>query len=275
MPNPKVSILLPVYNGARFIADAIKSVLAQTFRDWELIVLDDGSTDETEAVAKKAALADRRIRYKPNGTNLGIQKTLNRGLELACGEYVARIDDDDEWADPEKLAAQVSFLDVHGDYALVGTGAVVVDEDGRELFRYLFPERDAAIRKRILFKNCFIHSSVLFRRAAVMALGGYGEGETTRHVEDYDLWLRLGRTAKFANLPRYAVRFRLRPGNISSQNKAEQLRRGLVLAWRYGADYRNRFLAAVFGALRLFGYRIFLFLPMTVRQSILRRYKQF
>ena len=104
--EPKISILLPVYNGARFLKGAVGSVLRQNFNDWELLILDDGSSDKTPAIAREYVAADKRIRYEPNPKNIGIQKTLNRGLALAHGEYIARIDDDD-WLGGRLAEAQL------------------------------------------------------------------------------------------------------------------------------------------------------------------------
>ncbi len=271
---PKVSIILPVYNGERFLARAIRSVQAQSFQDWELVVVDDGSKDGSAAVARTAAEKDKRLKYVFQ-ENSGIQKALNHGLSLARGEYVARVDDDDEWLDQEKLQAQVDFLNAHPEHVLIGTGAIVKDEAGRELYRYLPPIEDVAIRQRLLQRNCFIHSSVLFRAEPVRRLGGYPETKETLHVEDYDLWLRLGRNGKLANLPRYATGFTLRPGNISSRNKSEQFQKDLRLTSAYRRDYPGYLPAMARGYLRLWGYRLFRLLPGALRNKILKTYKEF
>jgi glycosyltransferase involved in cell wall biosynthesis len=153
MELPIVSILLPTYNGAHFIAEAIASVQAQSHTSWELIVINDCSTDDTEQIVMDIQKKDERIVYVKNEENSGIQKSLNRGLQVAKGAYIARIDDDDGWSDREKMKRQVTFLDEHKDYVLVGTGAVIVDEHKKELTKYLMPQHDADIRKKILSKN--------------------------------------------------------------------------------------------------------------------------
>jgi len=270
---PKISIILPVHNGARFLPRAAESVLRQTFEDWELFIIDDGSTDETAEVAKRFAESDRRIRCARNPKNIGIQKTLNRGLSLSRGEYIARIDDDDIWLEADKLKLQTKFLDERPDYVLLGTAVCILDESGAELFRYRLPESDAAIRARMLQRNCFTHSSVMFRREAAVRAGGYGESENVRHVEDYDLWLRIGRLGKLANLPAFATGFTLRPGNISSLNKLGQLMKDLRLTRAYRRDYPGYPFAIIYGYLRLFGYRLFRILPDFLKSKILRTYK--
>lgn len=224
-----VSIILPTYNGASRIHNAIESVLAQTYTNWELIIVDDGSTDDVHTVLP----SDARIRYIKNATNLGIQKALNRGLAEAKGVYIARIDDDDIWSDSTKLIQQVAFLEQHTEYILIGTGVVTIDETGRQLSRYVLPTDDPTIRSNLLRKNCFAHASVLFRNSGVR----YSEDEHVRHAEDYELWLRLGMKGKFANLPIYGVTLTVRNGSLTNRNRVLQARRILRLAWQYKSNY--------------------------------------
>lgn len=273
--NPKVSIILPTYNGAKFIANSMESVAGQTFNDWELIVIDDGSTDDMSRIVSELAAKDSRIKYFKNDKNLGIQKSLNRGIKEAGGEYIARIDDDDVWADKDKLKKQVEFLENNRDYVLVGTGTIVVDEDDNEIARYLLPEEDDDIRKKILSKNCFTHSSILFKKDAVLRLGGYSEGKDVLHVEDYDLWLRLGKVGKLANLPFYGVKFTLRGGAISSTNKMEQFRKDIKLTRKYRNDYPKFPRALIFGYLRLYFYIFFeSIIPENIKNKIFKLAKE-
>lgn len=272
---PKVSVVLPTYNGSRFLKRAIQSVLTQTFLDFELVIVDDGSSDKTPEIAKEYSVLDPRVKAVRNEQNLGIQKSLNKGLREARGEYIARIDDDDEWTDSSKLSRQAKYLDAHSDCVLVGTGTIVVDESGRELFRFLNPETDIRIRRRLLGKNCFTHSSVMFRKSVAMQFNGYDENKSARHVEDYDLWLKLGTKGKLANLPIHAVRFALRPGNISSKNKIEQFRKGLALARKYRRHYPNFLGAFTMGYARLILYGVFNFIPFAAAKArILKFYKE-
>jgi len=166
--------------------------------------MDDQPNAETESVVKKyeplfnIGANYRHIRNEPH---LGFKRSLNRGLREARGEYIARLDDDDTWAEVNKLSQQVEFLEANAEYVLVGTGVITVDENGTELFRTCMPEHDDEIRGRILGQNCIAHSSVMFRKSAVMKVGGYIETVDPFYSEDHDLWLKLGAIGKLANLP--------------------------------------------------------------------------
>ena len=241
-----VSIILPTYNGAARIGRSIDSVLAQTYTDWELIIIDDGSVDDIQIVLP----SDERIRYLKNETNLGIQKSLNRGLNEAKGKYIARIDDDDVWSDTTKLEKQVAFLESNPEYVLVGTGVILVDENGNELSRYTLPSTDRAIRAKILRKNCFIHSSVMFRNIGIR----YSEDVQVRHAEDYELWLRLGIQGKVANLPIYSVTCMVRKQSLTGQNRITQAQRILALSWKYKTKYPYAFIGALTAFVRYLGF---------------------
>lgn len=270
-----VSIILPTHNGAKYIKRAIGSVVAQTFSDWELLVINDGSTDETENIIKEYVNKDARIIYLKNEINLGIQKGLNRGLKEAKGEYIARIDDDDEWVDKDKLKKQIEFLEKNKEYVLVGTGVIVVDEDGQELLRYLLPETDKDIRGKILAKNCFVHSSVMFKKDTTLTFGGYDESKDTRHIEDYDLWLKLGTIGMFANLLIYGVKFTQRMGSISSVNKLEQFRKNINLAKKYKNNYPNYFGSLIRSYLRIVVYGFILRSPIKFTlNKVIKFYKE-
>jgi glycosyltransferase involved in cell wall biosynthesis len=206
--NLAISIVLPTYNRVELLERSIKSVLAQSFPRWELIVINDASTDGTKAFLDDLSRRDPRIRPVHNEKNNypDISKTLNRGLELARGKYVARLDDDDYWCDDNKLKEQADFLETYPEYVLVGGGTIVVDENDKERFRYLKLETDEAIRDKALFANPFTHSTVMFRRDLARSVGGYGN---FGNVEDWDLWLRFGIRGKLYNFQKYFVRYLL------------------------------------------------------------------
>jgi len=271
MKTQILSIILPTYNGGAWVAEAIGSVLDQSFSEFEFIIIDDGSTDETNEIIKKFAQEDSRIRYIKNEQNLGIQKTRNISLEHAKGEYVAEIDQDDLWLDKDKLKKQLQFLEENKEYVLIGTGVVLANEKGEEIARYLMPKTDAEIRNKILRMNCFIHSSVMYRKRAVQAVGGY---TVEKMSEDHDLWLRLGRQGKFANLPDYAVQYYLNMKGYNSQDKFIRLKQNLLFIKEHKDYYPNYFQALVLGWAKIFFYPIFSLVPSKLKGIFLKLHKK-
>lgn len=192
-PGPRVSVIMPVYNDERFVGRAIESILGQTLADLELIVVNDGSTDGTAAVLER--YNDPRLRkvHKANG---GIARALNTAIDLAVAPYIARMDSDDI-AVPRRLEEQVAYLEAHPECGLVGSGCDLIAEDGSPLGQTLVPSDDAAIRRRMIRVNPFIHSSVMLRREVFDTVGRY----ETPWWEDYDLWWRVMLRYRVANLP--------------------------------------------------------------------------
>lgn len=250
---PKVSIILSTYNGSQFIERAIKSVFAQTFQDFEFIIIDDGSIDNTFQIINEWVKKDRRIIFLKNEKNLGIQKSANRGLTIAQGKYLARIDDDDEWIDIDKLKKQVEFLEKNPDYVLVGTKAIVIDKNNQELYRINQSGLDEKIRKKMLINNFFITSTILFDKNALLKVGNYSEKEKEKHVEDYDLVLKLGTVGKIAILDFYGAKI-IYHHRISQKYKKEQLKKSLYLIRKYRGNYRGYLKAFL---IRFFGLIIY------------------
>lgn len=248
----KVDIILPTYNGLVFLDKAINSVKKQTFTDWILWIIDDASKEDIFSLVNKYSKEDSRIRYVRNEKNLGLQKTLNKGLQLAESKYIARIDDDDEWLDKDKLKKQIEFLENNDGYILVGTGMIAVDDNEKEFYKLIPSESDESIRKNILFRSSFIHSSVVFRRDIAKQVGDYDEGLEIKHAEDHDFWLKLGLVGKFANIPIYGVKCRLRTKSISGKNIVEQQKKAIFLIKKYKNKYPNFFKAITLAYLRMF-----------------------
>ena len=202
---PRVSVVMPVFNGERYLRAAIDSVLAQTERDFELIVIDDGSTDATASIVR--GIADPRIRLIPNERNLGLVRSLNRGVAAARGEFVARLDADD-LAMPERFARQVAFLDENPDVALLGSWYVEISPAGEPLARRRLPTAHWDLRWHLCITCPFVHSAVMWRREPVAReVGQYDERLVLG--EDYDLWRRIGERFRLATLPSYLVQYRL------------------------------------------------------------------
>jgi len=222
VPVPRVTVLLAVCNGEPYLGDAIRSVLAQTFRDFELLVIDDASSDGSPATL--AAFRDPRLRVVRNDQNLGLTRSLNRGLALTESEYVARLDADD-LSFPKRLERQVAFLDAHPDVGVVGAQGIPVDVRGRRLARvgwwhreWRRPRGGAAFDWYRMFDTPFIHSSVMFRRALVRdELGGYDESFLLS--QDAELWMRAARRTRLANLDTALVAMRISPSSLTADPK--------------------------------------------------------
>lgn len=214
---PRVSVIMSTFNNATYLPLAMESIAQQTFRDFEWIVVDDGSTDDTAAVL--ARYADPRLRVVVHAERRGLTRSLNEALALSRGTYVARMDGDDI-ALPERFARQVAFLDAHPAVGLVGTAFMYID--GQNAVHGTEPvfETDEAIRSRLLRHNCFGHGTIMARRSLLVAAGGYDE--TFTYAQDYDLWLRLAEKARVANLPDRLYCWRQNAGSVSNAHRAEQ-----------------------------------------------------
>lgn len=209
--TPKITVFIPVYNRERYVAEAIDSVLAQTFPDFELLVVDDGSTDATRTVV--AAYDDPRVRLVCNERNLGIPATRNRGLAEARGEYIALLDSDD-WCYPQRLGRQAAFLDANPDYAEIGTWGRAMDSEGRPLRSIQYrPVAPDDVKVEFLFRCAVKNRSVMGRTALLRA---YGYREDYARCQDYDMHVRIAREWRVGNLPQILVRGRNHPGRWTS-----------------------------------------------------------
>jgi len=195
--EPAISTVLPVYNCPQYVGEAIESILAQTFADFELIIIDDGSTDETPQILRR--FSDPRIRLVSQ-ENQGLAATLNRGIALARGRYVARQDQDDVSLHA-RFERQVEYLDANPTCALVGTWAQIWREGKPTQRVHSHPHGNARLKFELLLNNPFVHSSVMIRKAALDHVGGYSTDRNRQPPEDYELWSRIARAFDVANIP--------------------------------------------------------------------------
>ena len=219
---PKVSVVLPVYNGEKYLAQAIESILIQTLGDFELIIVDDGSTDQSPRIIN--SFQDSRIRVLRQ-SNQRLAHSLNNGIRASRGDYIARMDADDI-AEKERLRLQAEFLDEHSDYVLVGTNALVMDEDGVGLYTTDYPQDDNDLREMLVTAgiNPFVHGSVMFRKKAAVTCGLYTTRWLNNIIEDLLLWRRIVQMGKVANLPDVLYRYRLSPGAVTALPDSEAVR---------------------------------------------------
>ena len=213
LTSPSVSVIMPVFNVAAYVEEAVRSILEKTFSAFELILIDDGSSDETPAILDRLAGRDARIRLV-HQTNAGLVAALNLGLSLARGRYVARMDADDR-AYPERLAEQFAFLEKHPEVAVLGGSARLMDRAGRMIGQWRLPTTDLDL-KALLRSGAspFIHSTVMLRRDVLAAAGGYAAGPYL-DAENFELWNRLSRTQNLANLPAILLDYRVHGQSVS------------------------------------------------------------
>ncbi len=229
--------LLAARNAAGSLAATIASVQAQSCRDWQLVVVDDGSTDATPQVIARAVAEDPRIHALRNAAPAGLAAALNRAWQSFPAAYYARIDADDTCL-PDRLEQQLEFLEAHPEISVVGGGAVLVNDRDEQVGELLRCQEHAEMMRRLLLENPFIHPTVTIRREFLLRTGGYDE--SLPRSQDFDLWLRGCREFRYANLPRPLIRYRVRTcpswsttywGTRTIWRAARQQRLGLWGCW--------------------------------------------
>lgn len=216
LQNPKVSVLMPVYNCELYIQEAVDSILNQTFKDFEFIIIDDCSTDNTVSIIN--SFKDSRINLIIKPQNTGYTNSLNYGLSIAKGKYIARMDGDDISL-PERFAKQIYFLDNNLDYVLCGTALKVINQE--KIIQY--PENHIDIKTEFLNQNCIVHPSVMLRKRA-LDLHNFSYNILKEPAEDYDLWARLSKVSKLYNLPEVLIHYRIHEQQISKTKSNIQIK---------------------------------------------------
>lgn len=228
MTEPRITVAMSVFNNAPYLTHAIESICAQTFGDFEFLIVDDGSTDDSMAIIARFAASDSRIRPIPQ-TNAGLIASLNRIIGEARAPLIARMDGDDI-ALPERFARQIAFLDANPEIGVLGTGCICIDVDGlphpRRFENVVSTEE---ILKDLKNGPPLCHPSVMMRRDALRAVGGYHRAY--RHCEDYDLWLRLSEAVPMANLPDRLLLYRQSDTQVSYRHAYTQ-KIGAAVAWQ-------------------------------------------
>jgi glycosyltransferase involved in cell wall biosynthesis len=218
MKNPKITVFMAAYNAAEFIAESISSILNQTFNDFELLIVNDGSTDNTSSIVEM--FNDSRIRLINNDGNKGLPDTRNRLLKLARGEYIAILDSDDI-AYPDRLQAQFEFLNEHPEIALCGGHAKIIDQDGIIQNKKLIVPTGENVNLELLFVNPFINSSTMFRTYVFREVNGYRDFALS---EDFDLFVRISEKYLTTNLDKFLVKYRIHGKNITIKRSNEQVK---------------------------------------------------
>jgi glycosyltransferase involved in cell wall biosynthesis len=215
MINPRVTVLMPVYNAALYVAAAIDSILSQTYRDFEFLIIDDGSADQSTQIIRSHD--DPRIRFHTNIQNIGVTRTLNKGLELARGEYIVRMDADDISL-PTRLERQVAFMDDNPDVGACGSW---VETFGESVDIVRIPVAPEDICAHLLFHNVLAHPAVCLRRQAFVE-NGLRYDEKYQHAEDFQLWQRASEHFPIANIAEVLLKYNIHPKSISRTKQDEQ-----------------------------------------------------
>jgi len=221
IPQPLVSVLMPAYNAKDYAGLAIESILNQTFADFEFIIIDDGSSDQTTLIIEKYAKEDGRIVFLKNNQNLKISQTLNLGLKIAKGEFIARMDADD-WSYPERLGMQLDFMMAHPEVAINGANIEICDQNLNVLNVRTYPNTNSQIRNKIFRLNPFAHSVTFYKTEIAKKAGGYDANFNL--AEDYDLYFRMGKYGEFANISKVLLKLRTHPQSLSAQQISTQSR---------------------------------------------------
>lgn len=262
MKNPKVTVLIATWNRADCISRAIESVRAQTFTDWELVVADDGSTDDTPRILEALVKKDGRIKYLKFYHIGRVSVVSNSGLRSSRGEYIAVLDSDDWWSDTRKLEKQVAFLDLHKEYVGCGGGMIVVDKKGGELYRFLNPETDGEIRSRMLFGNPIANSTAVFRALTAAKAGFYDE--SFPYSADREFWLRMGLQGKLYNFPEHFSYYTMNEASDSLSHLKLHMKFSLEAMKKYKNAYSGYYPALMFNYAQYW----YSFLPAGVRRSV-------
>ncbi len=239
--NPKVSVIMSVYNGAEYLREAIDSILNQTFSDFEFLIVDDCSNDNSPQILEEYVKKDNRVRIITNEFNLGLTKNLNTAIRQAKGEYIARFDCDDVSL-PERFVEQVNYLNEHPRCGVVSMWADIIDGSGKHTRTIKYPTNDNDLRKALISYNPFFHPGIMLRREVFDTVGFYDE--SWRFAQDYELYFRIAKKYELANIPKILLNYRETGGSITgSKNKLQvgfvlkakkkAIREGQYSKWNY------------------------------------------
>lgn len=232
--RPNISVVMPAYNAEKYIGIAIESILQQSYKNFELIIIDDHSTDKTSEVIKRYAAADARVVSVRNDQNMKISATLNRGLAMAKGTYIARMDADDQ-SMPTRLQKQYDFLESHPDAVIVGADINVCSETLQKINVRKYNQTDELIRRKIFRYGQFCHPVVMFRADVLPSTGGYNA--SLYDVEDYDLFFRLGKQGGMANIDEVLLNYRTSKTSVSALRARRQELLTLYVRAKACAEY--------------------------------------
>jgi glycosyltransferase involved in cell wall biosynthesis len=236
MNEPMITVLMSVYNGEKFLKEAMDSILTQTFTNFEFLIINDGSTDNSMEIIE--SYNDSRIRLINNEKNLKLIASLNKGISLARGKYIARMDCDDI-SMPERLEKEVNFLENSLEYGLVGTCYTVIDGAGKEQYNKSYPSSNDLI-KLFLSLNCPLAHGSIMARTELFKQNLYGSKEYSA-VEDYELWTRIAKVTKIHNIPEYLFKYRIYGESFSNTKTQLMYNQTLELSKKLYINNKNEY----------------------------------
>ena len=232
MATPLVSVIIPCFNSEKYVDEAIESILQQSYKNIEIIITDDASTDMTYAKLEKFAQIDDRVNLIHHDSNKGLVYTLNEMIDIASGDYIARMDSDDV-SDENRINKQVCFMQNNPDIDVCGSNALIIDKNGKILGKRILPTSNGDIRELISIINDMVHPSIM-GKAGIFKENKYDPNYI--HAEDYELWCRLLFEGKylFANIADYLIKYRISEGQVSQKNIAVQSDVSASVLAKYG-----------------------------------------
>ena len=236
---PTISVLMPAHNASKFISESIISIIEQTYTDFEFLIIDDGSTDNTWDILTNFAKCDKRIKIYRNPKRLGIVKTRNKLFSLvnSDSEYFAIFDADDISL-PARLKIQLSYLRQNPKIGAIGSNIFIIDETGRAICMRKYPQSYHEIKKTILHRSPCCQPAVMIRKSVFAKVGGYRNGNFDRG-NDYDLWLRIAAQSEIQNLPEILLKYRIQSLSVRSKYVKETLKSTLLIQsrWLFKKEY--------------------------------------
>lgn len=224
--KPFVSVLMPAYNEQKHIGEAIKSILEQTYTNFEFVIINDCSKDNTKEIIKKFAKKDKRIKLVDNEKNLGVAKSLNKGLEICKGKYIVRMDADD-WSYPYRIEKQIGFMEKNPQISVSGGAILVCDEEMKPLGVRYYIKDDKSIKETILRLNPIPHPASIWRRDSLLKTNFY---PTIATVEDYGLIMEISSFSQLGNIKDVIIKFRVHSKSVSNSKMRYQQRATLYIA---------------------------------------------
>ncbi len=235
MTKPLVTVLTPAYNVEKYISEAIESILKQSYSNFEFIIIDDKSTDNTSKIIKEYKQRDSRIKLIFNKENLKLSRTLNKGLNIAQGKYIIRFDADDI-SYPTRIEKQVKLMETKDDVGISGGTMVIINSSGRTIGKREYHLTDKKIRSKIFRYSPFCHPAIIIRRSVLRKSGLYNPDFNP--AEDYELYFRIGKHAKFANLPDKLIKYRILDNSMTSKQIKEMESQTIKARRMYYQSYK-------------------------------------